>query len=91
MWYGPLKRWQLYTASQEGDTTIARGNQNADREAKQVALTGGPAPTALTAALFPCPLAEWDPLYTQGEKLGVSIHIFKKTRKKKWGALQICN
>jgi hypothetical protein len=29
-----------------------------------MALTRGPAPTVLTAALFPCPLAEWGPWYT---------------------------
>jgi hypothetical protein len=48
----------------EGNATIAWGNQGADREVKQVALTRGPAPTVLMAALFKCPLAEWDPWYT---------------------------
>jgi hypothetical protein len=33
-----------------------------------VALTRGPAPTVLTAALFPCPLAKWDPCYTPQEQ-----------------------
>jgi hypothetical protein len=33
-----------------------------------VAFTKEPAPTVLTAALFPCPLAEWDPWYTPQEK-----------------------
>jgi hypothetical protein len=28
----------------------------------------GPAPTVLTAVLFPCPLAEWDPWYTPQEQ-----------------------
>jgi hypothetical protein len=28
----------------------------------------GSAPTVLTAALFPCPLAEWDPWYTPHEQ-----------------------
>jgi hypothetical protein len=32
-----------------------RGNQKADREAKQATLTGGQTSTSLTAALFPCP------------------------------------
>jgi hypothetical protein len=52
----------------KGDATNARGNQKADKEAKQVALTRGPAPTVLRAAMFPCPLAEWDPQYTPQEK-----------------------
>jgi hypothetical protein len=66
MLYGSLNRWQLYIA--EGTKRemwpIAWGNREADREAKQVALTRGPAPTVLMFALFPCPLAEWDPWYT---------------------------
>jgi hypothetical protein len=53
---------------QKGDATIAPGNQKADKEAKHVALTKGPAPAVLTAALFPCPLAEWDPQYTPQEQ-----------------------
>jgi hypothetical protein len=53
---------------QKGDATIAWGNQKADREAKQVAVTRGPAPTVLTAALLPRPLAEWDPWYTPQEQ-----------------------
>jgi hypothetical protein len=53
---------------QKGDATIAWGNQKADREAKQAALMRGPAPIALTTALFPCPLAEWDPQYTSQEQ-----------------------
>jgi hypothetical protein len=52
----------------EGDATIAQGNQKADKEAKQVALTRGPAPAVLTGALFPCPSAEWDPWYTPQEQ-----------------------
>jgi hypothetical protein len=43
---------------EKGDATIAQGNRKADKEAKQMALTRGPAPTVLMAALFPCPLAE---------------------------------
>jgi hypothetical protein len=50
---------------QKGDATIAWGNQKADKKAKQMAPMRGPAPTVLTAALFPCPLAEWDARYTQ--------------------------
>jgi hypothetical protein len=41
------------------------GNQKADMEAKQAALMRGSAPTSLTAAVFPYPLAEWDPWHTQ--------------------------
>jgi hypothetical protein len=40
---------------QKGDTTIAWENRKADKEAKQAALTRGPAPTALTAALSHVP------------------------------------
>jgi hypothetical protein len=46
----------------------AQGNWKADREVKQAAFMRGPAPTALTSALFPCPLAEWDPQYTPQEQ-----------------------
>jgi hypothetical protein len=53
---------------QKGDATIAQENQKADKEAKQVALTRGPALIVLTAALFPCPSAEWDPQYTPQEQ-----------------------
>jgi ribonuclease HI len=49
---------------QKEDATFAQGNQKVDKEAKQVAFMRGPAPTVLMAALFPCPLAEWDPWYT---------------------------
>jgi ribonuclease HI len=52
---------------QKGDETIAQGNGKAQREAKQVALTRVPAPAVLTAALFLCPLAEWDSWYTPQE------------------------
>jgi hypothetical protein len=37
-------------------------------EAKQVAFLRGSAPTVLTAALFPYPLAEWDPWYIPQEQ-----------------------
>jgi hypothetical protein len=40
---------------QKGDAAIARGNQKADREAKQAALTRGPAPTVLAAACSHAP------------------------------------
>jgi hypothetical protein len=53
---------------QKGDTTVAWGNQKADREAKQAPLMRGPAPTALTTALFPCLLTKWDPRYTPQEQ-----------------------
>jgi ribonuclease HI len=52
---------------QKGDATIAQGNRKADREAKQVAFMRIPAPAVLTVALFPCPLAEWDPWYSPQE------------------------
>jgi hypothetical protein len=48
----------------EGRYNNCLGKWKADRGAKQVALTGKPAPTVLMADLFPCPLAEWDPQYT---------------------------
>jgi hypothetical protein len=38
-------------------------------EAKQVAFTRGPAPIVLIAALFPCPLNEWDPWHTPQEQV----------------------
>jgi hypothetical protein len=50
---------------QKGDATIAWGSQKADKEVKQTAFMRGLTPTALTTALFPCPLAEWDQKYTQ--------------------------
>jgi hypothetical protein len=53
---------------QKGDATIAWGNKKSGKKAKQVALMRGPAPTVLMAALFPCPLAEWDPRYTPQEQ-----------------------
>jgi hypothetical protein len=53
---------------QKGAATIVQGNQKADKEAKQVALTRRPAPTVLTAVLFSCPLAEWDLRYTPQEQ-----------------------
>jgi hypothetical protein len=49
---------------QKGNVTIAWENWKADREAKQAALMRIPALDVLAAALFPCPLAEWDPCYT---------------------------
>jgi hypothetical protein len=52
---------------QKGDT-ISQGNWKADKEAKQVALTREPAPTFLTAALFPCPLDKRDSQYTPQEQ-----------------------
>jgi hypothetical protein len=71
MLYGPLNGWWLYTAKGIKRETIAEENQKADREAKQAALTRGPAPTALMAALFPYPLTEWDPQYTPKNRLGL--------------------
>jgi hypothetical protein len=58
---------------QKGDATIAWGNEKTDREAKQTALTRGPSPTALISALFPCPLAEWDPRSTPQEQSWLKI------------------
>jgi hypothetical protein len=43
------------------------------KEAKQVALTRGPAPTVLTSALFSCSLAEWDPWYIPQEQAWFKI------------------
>ena len=52
---------------QRGDTTAAWGNCKADPEAKLAASKGTEESAALTAALFPIPLAEWDPNYSQHE------------------------
>jgi hypothetical protein len=58
---GLLNGWQLYTVTKRGNKTLAWGNLKANRETKHTALMREPAPTALTAALFLCPLIEWDP------------------------------
>jgi hypothetical protein len=42
-------------------------------EAEQAALTRGPAPNALMAALFPCPLAEWEPSTYHKNRLGLRL------------------
>ena len=47
---------------QRRDTTAAQGNHKADREAKPAASKETES-AALAAALFPSPLAEWDPNY----------------------------
>ena len=52
---------------QRGDTTTACGNHKADLEAKLLASKGTVESTVLTAALFPSPLAEWDPNYSHHE------------------------
>lgn len=52
---------------QKGDTVTARGSRKADRKAKLVASKRVTEPTTLTDALFPTPLAEWDPKYSQHE------------------------
>jgi hypothetical protein len=44
--------------------TAVWGNQKADREAKQAALTVGQISASLIAALFLCPLSESDLQYT---------------------------
>jgi hypothetical protein len=59
----------LYQGHQKREAAIALGNQKADKEAKQAALTRGPTPTVLMAALFPGPLAEWDPQYIPQEQV----------------------
>ena len=56
-----------YQGHQRGDTTAARGNRKADREAKLAAYKGSAESAALTAATFPSPLAKWDPNYSQHE------------------------
>ena len=48
---------------QKGDTMAAQGNHKADREAKLAVSKETAESAALTAALFPSPLAEWDPNY----------------------------
>jgi hypothetical protein len=50
--------------------TAVLGNGKADREAKQAALTGEQTSASLAAALFPCPLSEWDSWYTSQEQAG---------------------
>jgi hypothetical protein len=53
---------------QKGKTAVIQGNQKADREAKQAALIKGQTSASPTAALFPCPLSEWNPWYTSQEQ-----------------------
>jgi hypothetical protein len=52
--------------NKKGDAIIAFRDWKVDREAKQAGLMG--APTALIAALFPCPLAKWHPQYISQEQ-----------------------
>jgi ribonuclease HI len=52
---------------EKGDGTITWGNQKADRD-QTSGPHKGPSPTVLTAALFPCLLAEWDTWYTPQEQ-----------------------
>jgi hypothetical protein len=53
---------------QKWETTPVQGNWKADRKVKWAALTGGQTSTSLTAALFPSPLATWDPWYLSQEQ-----------------------
>lgn len=67
---GPLKGWQSCIAGDIegwGNTTAARGHRKADREAKLAASKGTAESAALTAALFPTPLAQREPNYSHHE------------------------
>ena len=52
---------------QRRDTMAAQENCKADQEAKLAASKGTAESEALTTTLFPNPLAEWDPNYSQHE------------------------
>jgi hypothetical protein len=56
-------RHTLLRAPEGGDDSCS-GNQKADREAKWAAFPRGQTSVSLSAALFLCPLSEWDPWYT---------------------------
>ena len=49
---------------QGGNTTVTQGNHKAGQEATPAASKGTIEPAALTATVFPSPLAEWDPNYS---------------------------
>jgi hypothetical protein len=49
---------------QKGETTAVQANQKGGKKDYQTALLGGQTSASLTAALFSCPLSEWDPQYS---------------------------
>jgi hypothetical protein len=58
-----------FRGHQKREKTAIWENQKADREAKGAGLIGGQTSASLTAALFLCPLSEWDPWYTSQEQV----------------------
>ena len=64
MLHGPLERWHSYTVRDMKGGTPQLLGETINQEAKLTASKGTIEPVALTATLFPSPLAEWDPNYS---------------------------
>jgi hypothetical protein len=89
---GPLSGLQLHTAkgTKNEMQQFSWGNWKADKEAKKVALTRGPAPSLLMAALFPCPLAEWEPWYTPQEQVWFKTEEGNYLPNGWWNFVNVC-